>query len=620
VHALLFAVSYVGAFFMFYAGTANVDIGASSLMWRTLPVIVIVRLAIFWRHDLFQGLWRYVSFEDLVVIVRAAIISSCLFMILGFLWDRMRIADTLYVLDWILCIMLCGGIRFVVRNFRETVMPSIRGVKAENVIIVGPVRDVYPVVKNLTTDPYSHFNPAAIVDPHKDTREGSTRISDVPVWSTEQILLRQNRLRNVFAVIICWPQASKKQMDQLVDSLKPLQLPFKVLPDVEDILSGKVTISDIRDVEIEDLLERPPVRIDMARIRNQIEGKKVLVTGGGGSIGSELCRQVAGFTPGLLVVLDRSESNLYDLDIELRKDFPEVPIEISLSTINDYPGLSALLKRLKINTVFHAAAYKHVPMMELAPIESAYNNILGTHNLVQAALDAQVERFVMVSTDKAVNPTNVMGVTKRVAEMLVQSYNTANHTRFMTVRFGNVLGSIGSVSPLFKTQIAAGGPVTVTHPEIERFFMTIPEAVQLVLQAGTMGKGGEIFVLEMGQPVKILHLAEKMITLSGKRPYTDIEIEFIGLRPGEKMYEELFHDGEKQLPTGHDQIRVAQSRLREIKYMQSQVEKIRELVMKKDIEALKEKFKELVPEYCAVDNTCVDEEWNPLSTTIEHPR
>jgi FlaA1/EpsC-like NDP-sugar epimerase len=619
VHSLLFAISYASAFFIFYTGIANVDIGALNLMWRTLPVVVVIRLAVFWHHDLFQGLWRYVSFEDLVIIVRAAIISSCLFMILGFLWELVRIADTLYVLDWILCVMLCGGIRFVVRNFRENVMPSIRGVKAENVIIVGPVKDVYPVVKNLITDPYSHFYPVAIVDPLKDTRLGSTRISDVPVWSLDQTLLRKNRLRKLVAVIVCWPEASKKQLDVLVEELKPLQVPFKTLPDVDDILSDKVTISDIRDVEIEDLLERPPIRIEMDRIRSQIAGKNVLVTGGGGSIGSELCRQVAGFNPGLLVVLDRSESSLYDLDIELCKTFPDVPIEVSLSTINDYPGLSASLKRFKIDTVFHAAAYKHVPMMELAPVESAYNNILGTYNLVRAALDARVERFVMVSTDKAVNPTNVMGATKRIAEMLVQSYNTANHTRFMTVRFGNVLGSIGSVSPLFKAQIADGGPVTVTHPEIERFFMTIPEAVQLVLQAGAMGRGGEIFVLEMGRPIKILHLAEKMITLSGKRPYTDIEIEFIGLRPGEKMYEELFHHGEEQLPTRHDQIRVAKSRLRNIDYMKEKVEEIRELVMEKDVEALKKKFKELVPEYCAVDNACVKGEWNHLTAPIESP-
>ena len=603
VHAGLFCLSYLLAFFMVYY--RDVDIGAQELLLRTLPVLLIIRLAVFWHHDLYQGLWRYVSFEDLVIIVRAAIISSCFFLIVGFVYDPLRIPDMLYVLDWILCIMLCGGIRFVVRNFRENVMPSIRGIKADNVLIVGPVKEVYPLAKNLITDPYSHFNPVAIVDPQKDSRMGSTRIIDVPVWSPEQTLVRKNRLRNLVAVILCWTEATKKQVDTVVEELKPLQVPFKTLPNVDEILSDRVTISDIRDVEIEDLLERPPIHIEMERIRGNLEGKNILVSGGGGSIGSELCRQVAGFNPGLLAVLDRSESNLYDLDIELKKTFPQVPVDVSLSSINDYAGLKALLGRLKIDLVFHAAAYKHVPMMELAPLESAYNNVLGTDNLARAALEAGVKRFVMVSTDKAVNPTNVMGVTKRIAEMLVQSYNGANHTRFMTVRFGNVLGSVGSVSPLFKHQIAAGGPVTVTHPEIERFFMTIPEAVQLVLQAGTMGTGGEIFVLEMGRPVKILHLAEKLITLSGKRPYEDIEIEFIGLRPGEKMYEELFHRGEKQLPTGHNQILVAQCRPYAIDFMQAQVEAIRQLVMRKDVGGLKDKFKELVPEYCAVDNSCV---------------
>jgi FlaA1/EpsC-like NDP-sugar epimerase len=606
VHAALFSVSYMFAFVMFYSG--DVEIGAGDLMWRTLPVLVGIRLAVFWHHDLYQGLWRYVSFEDLVIIIRAAIISSCFFLILGFVWDPLRIPNILYLLDWILCVMLCGGIRFAVRNFRENVMPAIRGINVENILIVGPVKEVYPLAKNLITDPYSHFNPVAIVDPGKDSRMGSTRIIDVPVWSPGQTLLRKNRLHNLAAVILCWAEASKKQVDAVVEELTPLQVPFKTLPNVDEILSDRVTVSDIRDVEIEDLLERPPIHIEMDRIRGHLQGKNVLVTGGGGSIGSELCRQVAGFSPGLLVVLDRSESNLYDLDIELRKTFPDVPIDISLSTINDYPGLKVLLERLKIDTVFHAAAYKHVPMMELAPIESAYNNILGTDNLARASLEAGVKRFVMVSTDKAVNPTNVMGVTKRIAEMLVQSYDAANHTLFMTVRFGNVLGSIGSVSPLFKSQIAAGGPVTVTDPEIERFFMTIPEAVQLVLQAGAMEEGGEIFVLEMGQPVKILHLAEKLITLSGKRPHEDIEIEFIGLRPGEKMYEELFHRGEKQMPTGHDQIMMARSRVQEIGYMKAQVEEIRKLVVQRDVDALKAKFKELVPEYCAVDNACIEKE------------
>ncbi|OPX37091.1 MAG: nucleoside-diphosphate sugar epimerase, partial [Desulfobacteraceae bacterium 4484_190.1] len=328
------------------------------------------------------------------------------------------------------------------------------------------------------------------------------------------------------------------------------------------------------------------------------QDRVILVTGGGGSIGSELCRQIAGFNPRLLVILDRSENSLFDLELELKKSFPDVPLHVSVSTINNYLGMKLLMTELKVEFVYHAAAYKHVPLMESAPIECAYNNILGTHNLTRASLEAGVKNFVMISTDKAVSPTNVMGVTKRIAEMVVQSHN-GNHTKFITVRFGNVLGSAGSVTPLFKRQIAVGGPVTVTHPEIERFFMTIPEAVQLVLQASSMGRGGEIFVLEMGKPVKILHLAEKLITLSGKKPYEDIEINFTGLRPGEKMYEELFNHSEEQIPTSHGQIRVAISQPVDLPYIKSQIEEIRGLIVRRDGKNLREKFRDLVPQYCS---------------------
>jgi FlaA1/EpsC-like NDP-sugar epimerase len=288
--------------------------------------------------------------------------------------------------------------------------------------------------------------------------------------------------------------------------------------------------------------------------------------------------------------------------LDLREKFPGAPLYSSISTINDLNGLRVLIKDMQVDMVFHAAAYKHVPLMEVAPVESAYNNILGTHNLAQAALEAGVQKFVMVSTDKAVNPTNVMGMSKRIAEMVVQSYNGYGQTKFMTVRFGNVLGSAGSVTPLFKRQISQRGPVTVTHPQIERFFMTISEAVQLVLQAGSMGNGGEIFVLEMGKPVKILHLAEKLITLSGKRPYDDIDIEFTGLRPGEKMYEELFRRDEKQIATDHSQIRVALSQAPDKSFMRDQIEEIRRIIQNRDETALRSKFKELVPEYRMTDN------------------
>jgi FlaA1/EpsC-like NDP-sugar epimerase len=342
------------------------------------------------------------------------------------------------------------------------------------------------------------------------------------------------------------------------------------------------------------------VHIDMAGIGDFLKGKVVLVTGGAGSIGSEICRQVAGFGPRQLIIVERSENSLYDFEREITRDYPDLPIVAAISTINDAAGMEKMMKAHRVEVVFHAAAYKHVPLMEKTPLESAYNNIIGTYNVVKAAIAAGVRRFVMISTDKAVNPANVMGVTKRIAEMVVQSHHRQKGTWFMTVRFGNVLGSAGSVIPIFKRQIAQGRSLTVTHPDIERFFMTIPEAVQLVLQAGCMAKGGEIFVLDMGEPVKILKLAEKLITLSGKRPYDDIDIVFSGLRPGEKMYEELFNDQENLLPTTHPRIKAAVSLAVDHDYMEIQVNAIKRIIHDKDEIAMHLKFLELVTGYrCA---------------------
>jgi FlaA1/EpsC-like NDP-sugar epimerase len=422
-------------------------------------------------------------------------------------------------------------------------------------------------------------------------------VSDLPVYSLDAALIRKERFHGLREVVVFWPEARRKELDTVVEALKPLQIPFRTLPHTDDILSGRINISDIRDVEIDDLLERPPVKTAMRQIREYLGDKTVLVTGGAGSIGSELCRQIAPFGPKLLVIVERSENTLYEFQLEMKRRFPSLPLYASISSINDFAGLASLMKGMKVDVVFHAAAYKHVPLMELASVESAYNNILGTYNVAQASILAGVRRFVMISTDKAVNPTNIMGVTKRIAEMVVQVHNGHLDTRFMVVRFGNVLGSAGSVIPIFKSQIARGGPVTVTHPEIERYFMTIPEAVQLILQAGCMGKGGEIYVLDMGKPVKILRLAEKLIALSGKRPHEDIEIAFTGLRPGEKMSEELFNQGEESLRTIHSQIWMAISRPPDRDSMVAAIEEIRNLVLRRDEKGLRRKFKELVPGY-----------------------
>jgi FlaA1/EpsC-like NDP-sugar epimerase len=594
VHALLFTFSY--AYSIVLLNGMVIDAIAFSTFVNTVLPLLFARLLIFQWHDLFQGLWRYVSFEDLINIVRAVVISSLLFYFTGLVWDRFRVSEALYILDLTFCLLCTGGIRSLVRNVRERFTRLRANQAMKRVLLVGPLNKIQPILKEFVGDPRGHYLPVAVVDPSKNGKADLTRLCDVPVLSTEQVLAGQRHMAALDAVIFCWPGSSRKEMDALVECFQPLAVPFKTIPHLEDILDSRVSISDIREVEIEDLLDRPPVSIEMEKISAYLKDKTILVTGGGGSIGSEICRQAARFHPKRMVVVERSENSLYDLIGEFSRNFPDIQLIAQVSTVNDAEGIAAIMQAQAVDVVFHAAAYKHVPLMEDTPVESAYNNIEGTYNTAMAALKAGVRRFVMISTDKAVNPSNVMGVTKRIAEMLVQSMSNEK-TRFMTVRFGNVLGSAGSVIPIFKRQIALGGPVTVTHPEIERFFMTIPEAVQLVLQAGCMGHGGEIFVLDMGQPVKILKLAEKLITLSGKVPYDEVDIVFSGLRPGEKMYEELFNDHETLCVTGHDRIRAAACQVADRALIEAQFSQIRDLIRSKDEAALLGKFRELVPGY-----------------------
>jgi FlaA1/EpsC-like NDP-sugar epimerase len=593
VHLLLFSAGYLVCILLL--NDFILDEIVLHTYSQTLVPLLTIRTILFLYHDLFQGMWRYVSLEDLTNIVRAAVIGSLLFYGLGTAWNVLAVPEALYLLELTSCVVLAGGIRYLVRVIREKYFSARPAAEVKRIFIVGPVDVTAPLLKEFVTDNARSYLPVALIDPGASDGANIVRVSDVPVLNFRRAVGRVSRFPGLHAIIIYWPDANQKQIDKIVEDLKIFQVPFKKLPPVGDILSDRVSISHIREVGIEDLLERPPVEIDMDDISRFLRGKTILVTGGGGSIGSEICRQVAGFNPKQLVVVERSENNLYDLQLEFRKKYNDVPFHGVISTINDAPGMETLMRNMGVEVVFHAAAYKHVPLMEDVPVESAYNNILGTFNVAQAAVAAGAERFVMISTDKAVNPTNIMGATKRIAEMIVQGLNPKSKTRFMTVRFGNVLGSAGSVIPIFKKQILDGGPVTVTHKNIERFFMTIPEAVQLVLQAGCMGRGGEIFVLDMGKAVKILKLAEKLITLSGKIPHEDIEIVFSGLRPGEKMYEELFNSGEEHIPTAHSRIRAAVSETVCSEKILADVEEIRAVISCKDENRLCKIFLELVP-------------------------
>jgi FlaA1/EpsC-like NDP-sugar epimerase len=386
-------------------------------------------------------------------------------------------------------------------------------------------------------------------------------------------------------------------MRSIVERCKSLGVSFKTLPGVSDLIDGRVSIQQVRDVALDDLLGRKPIVLDQDRIRHYLEGKRVLVTGAAGSIGSEICRQVSRFNPARVILFDNAESPLFNIHRELSEKFPELHHTAIIGDIRDRARVEGIFDEMLPQVVFHAAAYKHVPLMEHNPAEAANNNVRGTRVLAEVADLFQVESFVMVSTDKAVNPTNVMGASKRAAELVVQSQARLSKTRFVTTRFGNVLGSAGSVVPIFKEQIARGGPVVVTHPEVTRFFMTIPEATQLVLQAGSMGEGSEIYLFDMGQPVRIVDLAEELIRLSGFRPHEDIEIKFSGLRPGEKLYEELLMEGEGLRPTSHEKIMVARAIEVDRERLLTQLEELYQLQRVIDQPGVIAKLREMVPEF-----------------------
>jgi FlaA1/EpsC-like NDP-sugar epimerase len=418
---------------------------------------------------------------------------------------------------------------------------------------------------------------------------------------------------NVQEILIAIPSASGEQIRHVVEACQKCAVSYKIVPGIGELIDGRVSVKALRDISYEDLLGRPPVQLDATGIRGYLDGKTVLITGCGGSIGSELCRQVIKYQPGYLILLDSSESNLFNIQMEMQNEQYFRHCEAVLAHVQNRQLMNDIFKKYKPQVVFHAAAYKHVPMLEKNPWEAVFNNIMGSRMVMEMSLKHQVERFVLVSTDKAVRPTNVMGTSKRITELIMQSLQ-GNGTRFMAVRFGNVVGSSGSVIPLFRRQIEQGGPVTVTHPEINRYFMTIPEASQMILQAGAMGEGGEIFVLRMGTPVKISDMARDLIRLSGKEPDVDIKIVFTGLREGEKLYEELITVGEDILPTGHEKVMVLRSNEHssDVQFLLKTKEKLNKAIddlakeaQSHDGKTIKKKLKEIVPEYTPQENEAV---------------
>ena len=515
-----------------------------------------IHAATYWLFGCYRGLWRFASVPDLLRIIKAVVLGALATGLAAFLFMRLQnVPRTVLVLYPVLLIIGVMGTRMLNRIMKER--SALFRLESDSVsaLIVGAGRGGEMLVRDLLR--HGPFLPAAFVD--DDPAKQGQDIHGVRVRGTLQDIPALIPSLQIQTVLIALPTASRHVMNNVVNMCAEAGVSCRTLPALSELADGKVEVSRLRPVTVEDLLGREPVHLNVPEIADFLKGQCVLVTGGGGSIGSELCRQIAGYGPSRLVVLDNGEYNLYRIDQDLRSHTPDLRVHTVLGDVRDAAVVDLVFSSLRPQVVFHAAAYKHVPMVEENPLEGVSNNVFGTRMLADAALRYGARHFVLISTDKTVNPVNFMGASKRVGELYCQSLNALGETHFITTRFGNVLGSCGSVVPLFERQIASGGPVTVTHADITRYFMTIPEAVGLILQAGAMGRGGEIYVLDMGEPVRIRELAEKMIRLSGLRPDQDIKIEYVGLRLGEKLHEELFYAEEELRGTGHPKLLLAGS-------------------------------------------------------------
>ena len=593
VDIVLIAAAYLLAFLLRFDLTFRPE--ELPMIKLGLAVVLVVKPLIFITFGTYRTMWRYASLQDGLEIAKIVTISSAVatFTIL-YLSHFVPYHRSVFILDGILLFLFISTSRLAWRVVRERCLFSCN-LGGRRTIIVGAGDAGYLLLKEIQKQQESEYQVIGFVD--DDRNKQGLRLGGVPVLGQTRNLPNVIRRYHAEDVIIAVPSAPKAFIRQMIACCKELGVTFKTLPGISDLIDGSVSISQIKQVEIEDLLGRDPVQLDQQSISSYLSGKRVLVTGAAGSIGSEICRQVCRYHPAKLVLLDSAETPLYHIEKELTAQFPELRIIPIIADVRQQERIDALFDSFLPQVVFHAAAYKHVPMMEYNPMEAVSNNVGGTRNVAAAAHACGVENFVMISTDKAVNPTNVMGASKRAAELYVQALAQDSHTCFATVRFGNVLGSNGSVIPLFKEQILKGGPLTVTDPRVIRYFMTIPEACQLVLQAGCLGKGGDIFVLDMGEPVRILDLAEELVRLSGLTPYEDIEIVFSGLRPGEKLYEELLIEGEGVQPTSHEKIKVAAAVQHAPEQIRQQIATLLTTAASFDTGAVLQQLKETVPEF-----------------------
>jgi FlaA1/EpsC-like NDP-sugar epimerase len=624
-HTIAFAASLLLSFLM----ANNMQFSRSWLVNQYPPLLllsVVVKLLVFRFFKQYRGWWRYVSVSDLVGILRASVVSTLIIVGLWFgllslrefveqplspqkpqqttpilqkLRDISEVSQGVFMADLFSTFLLLGGLRMVIRLYYEE-FRTVEAGRLKRFLIVGAGNAGEALLREIHRMPIVQYEVVGFID--DDPTKQDIDIHGIPVFGTVEQLPKICANRNIEEIAIAMPAATHQQLRRVIQVCEGTKIRFRTVPSITDIASGKYRVSQIRDVDINDLLGREAVQLDTDLIEAYARDKTVLVTGAGGSIGSEMCRQLCNFNPKLLLLVEQAENPLFYIEQELHQKFPEVSLKAVICDIADRIRVREIFEEYKPQVVIHAAAHKHVPLMELNPGESIKNNVVGTQNVADAADEFGTTSFVMISTDKAVNPTSIMGSSKRIAEMYIQDLSRTSKTHFVTVRFGNVLGSDGSVVPIFKKQIAQGGPVTITHPEMKRYFMTIPEASQLVLQAASMGKGGEIFVLDMGEPVKIVDLARELITLSGFRPGEDIEMMFTGPRPGEKLFEELSIEGEDMLRTGHPKIRIWKNIPMDREKLRAGINELVTVARMQNHSQIVEKIKELVPEYISSGN------------------
>ncbi|HLE16548.1 MAG TPA: nucleoside-diphosphate sugar epimerase/dehydratase [Anaerolineales bacterium] len=579
----------LGPLFVFYLPQA---------LWM-IAIALLIKPLVYYNFGLYRRVWAYASTRELKMIAAAVTTASALVALVVILLTPLRVYEgfprSVLAIDWLLSLLAVGGSRFALRLLAESRSGANDVVgRTRRVLIVGAGDAGALVVREMQKNPQLHLLPICFVD--DDPAKQKQRLHDVPVEGTLEDLGHLVKSRLIQEVIIAIPSAPGRVVRRVTEICRENEVQFRTMPGIYELIGGKINVGRLREVEITDLLRRAPVEIDENLIGISLSGRKVLITGAGGSIGRELCRQVARWGPSSLIIVGHGENSIFETLMELEESFLALPVHPVVADIRDPDRIGNVLENYRPQVIFHAAAHKHVPLMEVNVEEAITNNILGTRNIVEAALNSGVERLVMISTDKAIRPTSVMGATKRMAEMIVLDAAHRSGLAYSVVRFGNVLGSRGSVIPLFKHQIARGGPVTITHPEMERYFMTIPEAVHLVLQAAAMGQGGEVFVLRMGEQVRILDLAEDLIRLSGLEPEKDVEIVFTGIRPGEKLSEELWDQWAVYEPTTHaDIVQLAEQDLLANQELGNIVNELAYLAGEGDVDAIVRLLDRIIP-------------------------